>query len=54
MRFVVETLSESRICAQVIPRLYATGEPGNRLRAPAALDGIGGRVFTHRIEHIFE
>jgi len=54
MRFVVETLSESRICAQVIPRLYATGEPGNRWRAPAALDGVGGRVFTHRIEHIFE
>jgi hypothetical protein len=27
---------------------------GKVLRGPAPLDGVGGRVFTQRIEHTFE
>jgi hypothetical protein len=44
----------SRISAQVIPRVYAKGELATYPEPPPALDGVGGRVFTHRIEHIFE
>jgi hypothetical protein len=54
MRLVIKTLSESRISAQVIPRVYAKGELATYPEPPPALDGVGGRVFTHRIEHIFE
>jgi len=48
------TLSESRICLQVMPRLYAKGELATDPEPLLTLDGVGGRVFTHRIEHIFE
>ena len=48
------TLSESRICSQVMPRVYAKGELATDPEPPPALDGVGGRVFTHCIEHIFE
>jgi hypothetical protein len=37
-----------------MPRVYAKGELATYPDPPRALDGVGGRVFTHRIEHIFE
>jgi hypothetical protein len=48
---VCETLSDSRTIAQVFRRRLT----GNAMsQALQALDGVGGRVFTRRIEHTFE
>jgi hypothetical protein len=47
----LETLSDKRTITEVIkPQAKRQRIP----YGPATLDGVGGQVFTRRIEHIFE
>jgi len=54
MRFVIDDFIRIANLLAGNAQGLREGRTGNLSGPPRALDGVGGRVFTHRIEHIFE